>query len=339
MPVRHQLIVRDLAGERVLLIADSDAWSLPSLDLDDRHTAETDYINQSSRERFGIEVTVLRCLHDTVERGETIRTCEMELHGVGPRSTLGLRWFDRNETIHLSWRSPSDRVTVEDWFAKDSRQHADLPNWQRAGWWREAVDWIADSLVANRAGRIVKLVQRRQWDSSCVIHVISDDGEYFFKAMPQISRERDVAVLLACHTSAVPQVIASLPHHNWMLMRAFAGGSLEESRDVAQWAAGLAAYAEIQLRSISMTAELTHLGCPTLDMTKVSDDIDALLSNSVALCEDEPDGLSAKQIEYLRKKAPELKRGCERLAGGAVPLTIEHGDLWPATSSRMMAAM
>jgi Phosphotransferase enzyme family len=329
MGVRHQLIVRDLTGERILLIADSHAWSLPSSELDDHHTAETDYINQSLHERFGIEVTVLRCLHNMVERDKTIRAYELELHGADPPGKSGLRWFDREETTHLSWRSPSDRTTVEQWFADDSRRKTALPDWQRAGWWRDAVDWIADSLAANRAGRIVKIVQRRQWDSSCVIHVICADGEYFFKAMPQISHERDVTILLASHTSAVPDVVALHPTHNWMLMRAFAGGSLEESNDVARWAAGLAAYAEIQLQCISMRTELTRLGCPTLDMKIVSDDICALLSDSIALCENEPDGLSARQIDYLRMRAPDLKRGCERLAGGDVPFTIEHGDLWP----------
>jgi hypothetical protein len=327
--VCQQLIVRDAAGNGILLVAESHAWSLPSFELPDRHTAETDYINQVALERFGIEVTVLRCLDDTRDGNKTIRTYEMELHGADPPDTSGLRWFDRDEIIGLSGRFHGDRAGVEKWFTKDSLAHDELPNWQRVGWWRAATDWIADRIVAKHSSRIVKMIQRRQWGSSCVIEIICDEGKYFFKATPQKSCERDLAVFLARHSPAVPRVVAVHPQHNWMLMRAFAGSSLEESCDLARWAAGLAAYAEIQLRCTSMTAELTRLGCQRLDMKKVSDDIDALLSDSVVLCEGEPDGLSVKQIEYLRTKAPGLKRGCARLAASAVPLTIEHGDLWP----------
>ena len=44
---------------------------------------------------------------------------------------------------------------------------------------------------------------------------------------------------------------------------------------------------------------------------------------------DQPDGLSASQIECLRKQVPTLKHGCRRLAASGVPFTIDHGDLWP----------
>ena len=48
--VEHRLIVRDRAGEKILVAGDSTALALPAFDFEDRHTADTDYINQVARE-------------------------------------------------------------------------------------------------------------------------------------------------------------------------------------------------------------------------------------------------------------------------------------------------
>jgi MarR family transcriptional regulator, transcriptional regulator for hemolysin len=55
--INHRLVVRDSAGERIVLVAGHDLVALPSFDFEDRHTAETTYINESAPERFGLAVT------------------------------------------------------------------------------------------------------------------------------------------------------------------------------------------------------------------------------------------------------------------------------------------
>ena len=325
--VEHRLIVRDRAGEKILMAGDSTALALPAFDFEDRHTADTDYINQVARELYGIEVTVLRCLRHTDDGGKPVRIYELEHHDT--HAPGALRWIGREDIAQQPWQLREDRAAVLEWFVEVSARQTGLADWQRPGWWQEVRQWIVDRLAAERAGRIIQLVQRRQWDSSCVIEVRCENGDYFFKAMPEVSRECAVAVFLSRMGAAVPRVVASEPRRKWMLMRAFAGSSLEDSSDLRRWLAGLEAYAEIQLQSASRTEELTQLGCPTLNMEKLADDIDALLSDSAALLEGEPDGLSASQIEFLLTQAPKLRSGCMRLSDAAVPLTIDHGDLFP----------
>jgi aminoglycoside phosphotransferase len=253
----------------------------------------------------------------------------MECHGTNAQRASDLRWFGREEITQVVWQLTEDRETVEDWLAMTLQPRAPLASWQHPKWWREACEWIAHSLDPNRAGRIVKVTQRRQWDSSCVIHVRCDKAEYFFKAMPESSREREVATFLARHTPALPEIVAVHKEHKWMLMRAFEGRSLEDCGDVARWEGGLASYARLQSQCALMTAELRLLEISTLDMEKLSCDIDTLLSDSAALLEGEPDGLTAAQVDYLRVKSPTLKSTVRRLAAGTIPTTIEHGDLWP----------
>jgi len=321
--------VRDEAHEKILLAGDCAGRVLPSFDYEERHTAETDYINQIALDHFGIEVTVLRCLRNTVDRGKVVRTYEMEYHGKNSQAALDLRWFGRDEITQVLWQLTEDRMTVENWFAMTLQLQAPRPNWQRPRWWREACEWIAHSLDPNGVGRIKKVTQLRQWDSSCVIHVRCDNAQYFFKAVPEHSREREVAIFLARHSPALPEVVAVHNEHKWMLMRAFEGSSLEDCSDVGLWVVGLTSYAQLQSHCASMTAEPALLEISTLDMEKLSYDIDTLLSDSAALLEGEPDGLSAAQIDYLRMKSLALKNGVRRLAAGTIPSTIEHGDLWP----------
>src|SRR5215831_4495734 len=99
--VSHRLIVRDEAGEKILLAGDCSGRVLPSFDYEDRHTAETEYINQIALDRFGIEVTVLRCLRDTFYRGKVVRIYEMEYHGTNAQPASDLLWFGREEITQV----------------------------------------------------------------------------------------------------------------------------------------------------------------------------------------------------------------------------------------------
>ena len=320
--------MRDAAGERIVLVAGHGPVALPSFDFEDRHTAETTHINETARERFGLDVTVLRCLHDSDDNRRPVRVYEMEYHGINAQRAHDLQWFTRAAIAHLSWRFAEDRASIEEWFSRgQSTAHEE---WQSPGWWQDAAKWIGDRVATDGAGRILRLTQLRAWDSSCVIQVHTEGGEYFFKAMPANTRERAVVVFLASRIGGgVPQVVAHDPNRQWMLMRRSAGDSLEQHQNLERWAAGVAAYAAIQVRCVSLTADLARCGCLTLDMHRLEEEIERLIADTAAMLPDEPDGLSASQIEYLRKQVPTLKHGCRRLAASGVPFTIDHGDLWP----------
>ncbi len=157
--------------------------ALPSFDFEDCHTAETTHINETARERFGLDVTVLRCLHDSDDNRRPVRVYEMEYHGINAQRAHDLQWFTRAAIAHLSWRFAEDRASIEEWFSRgQSTAHEE---WQSPGWWQNAAKWIADRVATDGAGRILRLTQLRAWDSSCVIQVHTKGGSISSRRCPR----------------------------------------------------------------------------------------------------------------------------------------------------------
>jgi len=123
--------------------------------------------------------------------------------------------------------------------------------------------------------------------------------------------------------------VATKPERRWFLMRALEGRKLEDIGDAMVWERAAAGYAQLQLACVARRPDLLALGCPTRSLDALAAEIDPLNADGTGLRLGEPDGLSACEVERLRTWAPELRRRCQRLADDGMPLTIEHGDLWP----------
>ncbi len=312
--IQHRLIIRHPSLPAILAVGDGRGLKLPTFVSDDRHTAEVDYINLAVRQRFGLSTTVLRSLSHSDPIGDVVtRTHELETHGDEVALAPGLRWCGREE-LEEQVGTPSAAVDGREWT---------LP-----GWFDQVRSWLDRVLPDTNVREIVQL---RAWEFSCVLRVSTEAGECYFKAVAEsIRRECAVTAYLARHfPGSVARVVAADPERRWLLMADARGRRLEDIDDAPAWERAAAMYARLQLACVTRQDDLHALGCPTRSLDTLDAAIEPLLADAAALRSGELDGLSAGEMDRLRSRAPELRRRCERLAALEIPLTIEHGDLWP----------
>ena len=330
--VHHRLIVRHPWRRAILVARDAPGLRLPAFESDDRHTAEVDYINAAMRERFGLVTTVLRGLsHSDPVDDVVVRVHELEAHGDPTALPPEAQWCDEDELSALT-RGEDKEVTAE-WLKAGVTLHpaVDGREWTLPGWFEEACRWVECALAVIGVREVREIVQLRAWMSSCMLLVRTESGDFYFKAVPESGRrEGRVTAYLAQHFSdTIPRIVAAQPERRWLLMRALDGRKLEESDAIEMWERGAAAYARLQRGCMRRLRDLHTLGCPTRGLETLAVEIESLVADVMALRPGEADGLSGSEIDRLRARAPDLRRRCERLAAQDIPLTIEHGDLWP----------
>ena len=332
LQVHHRLIIRHPSQPAILLVSDAGRLRLPAIRTDDRHTAEVDYINRAVRERFGLLTTVLRSLRHSDPLGDGVeRIHELEAHGdTTPRST-GMQWSRRDDV--LSRADGEDADVIAEWVGNRAalEEAVDGREWTRPGWFDEVCAWLRRALADAGAGEVHEIVQLRAWPSSCVLFVRAGAGDFYLKAVSEsLGRECAVTTYLAGHfPEVVARIVVTRPERRWFLMAAHKGRSLEDIGDVRAWERAAAAYARLQLACVSRVGDLRALGCPTRGLDTLAAAIEPLSADMTALRPGGADGLSVAESERLRASVPELRRRCERLAACDIPLTLEHGDLWP----------
>lgn len=312
LQIHHRLIVRHPSQPAVLLTGDA---ALPVFTSEDRHTAEVDYINAAARGRLGLVTTVLRSLHhsDPVD-DVVVRVHEVQAHAAASLPA-GLWWCPHDE---LPARARGDDAeTIAAWLATTTRTGVapDGRDWERPGWFAEACEWIAHAVADAGARGLGDIVQRRAWMSSCVLFVPTATGEFWFKAVPESGRhEVGVTAYLAQHfPGTVAHVVATEPDRRWLLMRALDGRRLEEIDDATAWEHAAAMYGRLQADGVGHVPPLRARGCQTRALDALAAEIEPLAADDAT----------------LRRRVPELRQRCEQLAACGVPLTLEHGDLWP----------
>jgi hypothetical protein len=330
--VHHRLIIRHPSQPAILALGDASGLRLPAFPSDDRHTAEVDYINRAVRERFALLTTVLRSLRHSDPLGEVVvRVHELQAYGDAAALPPGMHWCGRDE---LSLRvGREDEDVIAEWLAAGAwpAGTVDGREWTSPGWFEEACGWLERALADAGVREVYEIVQLRTWPSSCVLFVRTAAGDFYFKAVAEsIRHEGAVTAYLAQHfPGAVARIVATKPERRWFLMRALAGRALEEIGDAAAWERAAAGYAQLQRACVPRRPDLLALGCPTRGLDALAAEIEPLSADVQGLRLGEPDGLSASDVDRLRTWAPELRRRCHQLADDGLPLTIEHGDLWP----------
>jgi hypothetical protein len=319
--VRHRLIIRHPSGSAVVVVDASGAPRLPSFVADDRHTAEVDYINDAARRQLGLQTTVLRShWHSEPRDGLIDRVHELVAHGVVPG---GLAWCARDA---VASRVSGDADAIALWLAAPDGV-IDGAEWTRPGWFEEAVAWIRSTL-----GEVGDIVQVRSWMSSCVLRVRAAGLVFYFKAVAESTAvECHVTSYLAQHfPHIVARVVATERERRWLLMQALPGASLEDIPDAEAWEAAAAGYARLQAACVPRVADLRSLGCPTRTLDALAEGVAALAWDPESLRPGAGEGLTSDEAGRFRSLESVLRRRCAALAALDVPLTLEHGDLWPS---------
>src|SRR5262245_57787386 len=156
-----------------------DGLRLPSVDTEDRHTADTDYLNAAVLARWGVRCTVLQSLYHSAESdGRVERVHALELHE--QRATT--------ERLHAvtpaELSADSDLDALRRWRAALSRGVVDGREWTQRGWFRDVCAWLDTAMADCGAGRVRDVVQLRAWPSSAVLKVIADRRTGYCKALP-----------------------------------------------------------------------------------------------------------------------------------------------------------
>jgi Phosphotransferase enzyme family len=331
-PILHQLIVRHPSRRAILVENFADGPRLPSFAAEDRHTAEVDYINAAVLERWGLVTTVLRSLrHGAPDPGSgvVLRTHELEVHTADPRPPTGTQWRASEVITSLS---AEDAGVASDWFEGERTQPQAIGDraWTRPGWFAGARDWIDRQVRDRGGGSLREIVQLRSWASSCVLLARTTSGDLYFKALPATWHEWAVTEYLSRHfAESVPRLLATEAERRWLLMHGSPGGRLEDIGDARAWRRAAAMYGRLQVACVTRTDELRALGCPERGLERLSAAIELLSADDAALRTGTADGLSRAEVERFLALVPELQNRCAALAERVIPLTIEHGDLWP----------
>ncbi len=204
--------------------------------------------------------------------------------------------------------------------------------WVEPDWLAEATAWIRDRLDESGVELTDEIEQPhvRWW--STVLRAPTTEGPFWFKAnaAPHAFEAGLLAILERVVPGAVPELVAIDPGRGWLLMRD-GGERLRElvhsSRDLYHWEALLPEYAELQLELASHVDDLLATGMPDQRLAALPAQLAALLADRDACMVGRDDGLAADEHDRLRALLPEFAERCARLAGFAVPETIQHDDL------------
>ena len=334
---RHFVVARPdgaFSAPEVLLLREPGGWALPRWESEEQRSADVAEINRAAREQLGVEVTVLRCLRDEPGAADGVRR---QIYDVGtPRPAWSPpahgRWFAQADLDAVALARPEQRTILESWFEERQarRQPADGRDWDLPGWRDQVIDWVEGELSRRGLGRVSATEQVRVWEFSHVLRLRAAEGEFYFKALPHAgaAEPRLTRWLAELYPSLMPAVVATEPDRRWLLMKASQGPALMDVRDLSRWEQAAEGCARMQLDCVGRARELLALGCPERPLEWLEAEIDPLLGDTAAMQPQDAEALKNGEIERLRRRGPELRAMCRELAGYAVPLSIEPGDLW-----------
>ena len=271
---------------------------MPVVRTQDHHPADVEPLRRAIRAELGFDAFILTCRNVTVGDGVVRRTLDVELLG------------DSREN-------------------QRSREVVDGREWTKPGWFGQVREWLDRQATAG-GWTVHQVEQIRSWEFSCVLRVLTDQGELYFKAMPR-AYAGEVALiqrLAKWYPAWLPSVESADLGRRWVLLRACGGRCLEAGAPLADWQRVARAYAQLQLASAQKVDRLRALGCPDRSLRTLREAIEPLLADKAALLVSEEHGLTSAELESLRAALPWLEATCDELSASSLPQTLEHGDLW-----------
>ncbi|MFL5300634.1 MAG: aminoglycoside phosphotransferase family protein [Anaeromyxobacteraceae bacterium] len=322
-PVFHHVLVLE-RGDALWLVPDEGGrWTLPGFVSDEQHTAEVELLAHHMRARYGLRLAILGTVASDFDDAAN-RVYKAYLAEALTDTPAPGRWWPRPALAAGEAPLGEDaQPLVARWVTKTLS--AGDTAWSRPGWLAEALAW-----VSAHAGAVSDVEQVRVSEFSTVIRVVAGGRVRYFKAVaPPAAREPAVTAALARRTAHVPPVLAVDGARGFLLMEGFAGEPLATG-DVAVWADVAAALGELQRECIDAVGELQALGCEVTRATTLVAPLSAMVTDADALLVGEAAGLTTDEVAALRTLAPRVVADARALDAGPLPLTVDHGDLWPS---------
>jgi len=244
------------------------------------------------------------------------------------------RWAGRAELDGLRLRDEAQRELLGVYL--DALEGGEIPTarppWARPGWLDDVRAWV--EVEVERLGRTLRGIdQVKHWSISSVLRVRTDGPDLYFKVSARlplfVAEEAVTSSLAERFPGYVPAPVAVDAKRGWMLLPEL-GGLLDWEPPLELHQELFRRYAELQQRSVDVTAELLADGCLDRRLDVLEAQIDPLLADPEATRRLTPD-----EAAELARLAPELKAACRQLDACGLPNTLVHGDLHPGNVARL----
>ena len=321
MTTAFHLVIPDTSGLHVLLVEEESGWALPRVTSTERWGVVR-AIPRSVRERFGLEVVVLRSIlvaqEDGSDEGSDDEFRFTENVGEVPGHLSG--WTTEGALTERVMVDERDRDAALRWFTERRNGGPErLEPWQRDGWFAEAASWARSSLPD-----VLTVEQYASWNGSALLRIETGNGCCYLKAAPDYFRsEGAVTALLAGHfPSAVPRPVALDSERGWMVLRDF-GETLVGETGLDHWEGALDTMVSIQRASVPIIEDLIRDGCRDRRPAVLLTQIEAFAEGGLGPI---PDGYATR----LRDAVPRFDELHAELEEAPIPDTLVHGDFHPA---------
>jgi len=323
----YYLVIPHPTERKLLMVKELLGWSLPHFIPDEHHRGVVDHINQATHKMLGLRVSTCQAIDidfdGQLKRGSRAYIMD-NLDPTWQPDNEDMQWMTLQEIIDLDLAVPKHLGILREWASWIWATADDLSRtpWSYLGWFNRAEAWIKEQL-GQLAIEIKSITQIRAWVRSCVMHIKTDDGNYYFKAVPGMFSYEPVIsrVLDLRHPRNSPDVIAVDIHNAWMLMREFEGTPLNRIIDLSMWENALKTFAEIQIDLVPRTQNLIGLGFPDRHVDQMVSQLDHLLN-------DLPTYLNETEVQTLETFRGTIRDLCWDLLEYDIPLTLGHGDFW-----------
>jgi hypothetical protein len=136
--------------------------------------------------------------------------------------------------------------------------------------------------------------------------------------------------LAAWHPRSFPRLLGVDAERHWLLMEDFGGEGLVAVGDLGTWEAALSGLATLQVELAAKADLLVAAGVPYRGLDWLAAGVDWLVEALPRTGDAGGAALADEELSRLRRLAPRLKGMCAELGSYNVPLSLEHGDLWPS---------
>jgi hypothetical protein len=319
--------LRHPAEPKVLLLRSGGAWRLPRVLSPNVWIADAAAITEAFEQRLGTSTWFLRQLTYREDEDERLRAVvELELLDEAWTPPRHGRWIGGEELERLRLEDEEHRPLLAEHLRALGRDEVppERPPWARSGWRERVLGWL--ELEVTRLGHSIERVEQvKQWSISSILRVHTDGPLLYLKVparLPLFVEEgRVTAALAERFPGYAPEPLAVEPDEGWFLL-ADLGDPVGWGAPIETRAAMLRRFAGLQRRSAALTDELLADGCLDRRLNVLEGQLDALIADAASIPK-----LAAEEVAELRRRAPELKDVCRRLAELGLPYTLVHGDL------------
>ena len=289
---------------RLILVDDDGAplGALPDVDIEDPWWPEVGDIVTVARERFGVDLFVLRLVDAQGGEGMTGGLVSYTAEAMGP--------------------TPPLVPALEDLPYEEEPRRAP---WARPGGIASIVAWADGALRERGTPRIGPVRQVKTWNLSCILQLPIAHGVVWCKSVPRFfAHEPAVVSLLAREREPiVPSVVGADEGLRSLLLEDLGPEVLWEADEEA-WTRMIRALVALQVDWADRTGELLAIGMPDHRSGGLANQLQTFLARG-----DVRATLRSDELGALDELAADLPVRLSALAACGIPDSLVHGDFYP----------